>query len=124
MGNERVTVHNLILSKVDAEKNLLFVKGGVPGANSGYVVFEKASKLTTKSDRRTKEKRPAAMRAFFCSMYFRPSDGQAIVGTFLGDDHVVNMALSAQGRHPNKILASWPQCSHSRCSPRPGPPTS
>ena len=44
MGNERVTVHNLILSKMDAEKNLLFVKGGVPGANGGYVVVRKGIK--------------------------------------------------------------------------------
>ncbi len=44
MGNERVTVHNLILSKLDAEKNLLFVKGGVPGANGGYVVVRKGVK--------------------------------------------------------------------------------
>ena len=44
MGNERVTVHNLELSKMDAEKNLLFVKGGVPGANGGYVVIRKGLK--------------------------------------------------------------------------------
>jgi len=44
MGNERVTVHNLVLSKMDAEKNLLFVKGGVPGANGGYVVVRKGVK--------------------------------------------------------------------------------
>jgi len=44
MGNERVTVHNLVLSKMDAEKNLLFVKGGVPGANGGFVVIRKGIK--------------------------------------------------------------------------------
>ena len=44
MGNERVTVHNLELSKMDAEKNLLFAKGGVPGANGGYVVIRKGIK--------------------------------------------------------------------------------
>ena len=44
MGNERVTVHNLELSKMDADKNLLFVKGGVPGANGGYVVIRKGIK--------------------------------------------------------------------------------
>ena len=44
MGNERVTVHNLVLSKMDADKNLLFVKGGVPGANGGYVVVRKGVK--------------------------------------------------------------------------------
>ena len=44
MGNERVTVHNLELSKMDADKNLLFVKGGVHGANGGYVVIRKGIK--------------------------------------------------------------------------------
>ena len=44
MGNERVTVHNLVLSKMDTEKNLLFVKGGVPGANGGFVVVRKGVK--------------------------------------------------------------------------------
>jgi large subunit ribosomal protein L3 len=44
MGNARVTVHNLILSRMDADKNLLFVKGGVPGANGGYVVIRKGVK--------------------------------------------------------------------------------
>jgi large subunit ribosomal protein L3 len=31
MGNERKTVRNLQVVKVDAEKNLLYVKGGIPG---------------------------------------------------------------------------------------------
>jgi large subunit ribosomal protein L3 len=44
MGNARVTVHNLILSRMDADKNLLFVKGGVPGANGGFVVVRKGVK--------------------------------------------------------------------------------
>jgi large subunit ribosomal protein L3 len=44
MGNERVTIHNLILSRMDTDKNLLFVKGGVPGANGGYVVVRKGVK--------------------------------------------------------------------------------
>lgn len=47
MGNERVTVHNLVLSKMDTEKNLLFVKGGVPGANGGYVVIRKGIKANS-----------------------------------------------------------------------------
>ena len=35
MGNSRVTVQNLKLLRVDAEKNLLYVQGAVPGANGG-----------------------------------------------------------------------------------------
>lgn len=42
-GNKRVTVKNATIVKVDAERNLLFVKGGVPGARNGYVRIVKAS---------------------------------------------------------------------------------
>ena len=38
MGNERVTVLNLVVHAVDAEKGLLLVKGAVPGA-AGRIVF-------------------------------------------------------------------------------------
>jgi len=36
-GSERVTTRNLMVLKVDAEKNLLFVRGAVPGHNDGFV---------------------------------------------------------------------------------------
>jgi large subunit ribosomal protein L3 len=36
-GNERVTARNLKVVRVDAENNLLLVRGAVPGANGGYV---------------------------------------------------------------------------------------
>jgi large subunit ribosomal protein L3 len=42
MGVDRVTVRNLKVLMVDAENNLLLVKGAVPGANGGYVVIRKA----------------------------------------------------------------------------------
>lgn len=42
-GNKRVTVKNATIVKVDAERNLLFVKGGVPGARNSYVRIVKAS---------------------------------------------------------------------------------
>jgi large subunit ribosomal protein L3 len=38
MGNERVTTLNLVLVKVDAERNLLLIKGAVPGAPNGDVI--------------------------------------------------------------------------------------
>jgi large subunit ribosomal protein L3 len=41
MGQERVTVRNLKVVRVDAEKNLLVVKGAVPGAGGGYLVIRK-----------------------------------------------------------------------------------
>ncbi len=37
MGNKRLTVKNLRVVRVDAEKNLLFIKGAVPGARNSYV---------------------------------------------------------------------------------------
>lgn len=44
MGNERVTVQNLKLIKVDSENNLLLVKGAVPGAKKGYIIIKPAIK--------------------------------------------------------------------------------
>ena len=44
MGNDRVTVQNLPLVVVDAEKNLLAVKGSVPGARGSIVMIKPASK--------------------------------------------------------------------------------
>ncbi len=44
MGNDRVTVQNLSLVVVDAEKNLLAVKGSVPGARGSIVIIKPAVK--------------------------------------------------------------------------------
>jgi large subunit ribosomal protein L3 len=41
MGSERVTVRNLEVVRVDAENNLLVVRGAVPGAGGSYVVIRK-----------------------------------------------------------------------------------
>lgn len=41
MGGERVTVQNLKVLKVVAEKNLLVVKGCVPGHKNAYVIIQK-----------------------------------------------------------------------------------
>ena len=43
-GNKRAVVQNLVLVKIDAERNLLFVRGGVPGPNGGYVMVRRAVK--------------------------------------------------------------------------------
>lgn len=40
-GNVRRTVLNLEVIRVDPERNLLFVKGGVPGARNGYLFISK-----------------------------------------------------------------------------------
>ncbi len=42
MGNRRVSVKGLKVVKVDVEKNLLFVKGAVPGARNNFVEIYKA----------------------------------------------------------------------------------
>lgn len=44
LGAERVTVQNLEVIRVDAERNLLLVKGAVPGAPGGHVVVRPAVK--------------------------------------------------------------------------------
>ena len=44
LGSERVTIQNLDVVKVDAENNLIAVKGAVPGAKGGIVVITDAVK--------------------------------------------------------------------------------
>ncbi len=41
MGNRRVTARNLEVIQADPERNLLLVKGAVPGADGGLLVIEK-----------------------------------------------------------------------------------
>lgn len=42
MGDERVTVRNLEVVRIDAEQNLILVKGAVPGAKNGLVIVRMA----------------------------------------------------------------------------------
>jgi large subunit ribosomal protein L3 len=44
LGMARVTVRNLEIIEVDAEENVLLVKGAVPGPTGGYVVVRRARK--------------------------------------------------------------------------------
>jgi large subunit ribosomal protein L3 len=44
MGNERVTVQNLKVALVDPEKNLLGIKGAVPGGKNGLIIIREAVK--------------------------------------------------------------------------------
>lgn len=44
LGNERVTVQSLDVVRVDAERNLLLVKGGVPGATGCDLIVKPAVK--------------------------------------------------------------------------------
>ncbi len=43
-GHERVTVQNLQVIRVDAERNLLMIKGALPGAKNSLVVVKKSVK--------------------------------------------------------------------------------
>ena len=40
-GNDRVTVKNLEVIRVDSESNLVFIKGAVPGAKNGFIYLVK-----------------------------------------------------------------------------------
>lgn len=42
MGDDRVTVKGLTVARVDAENNLLMIRGAVPGANGSLVVVKKS----------------------------------------------------------------------------------
>ncbi|PQQ36321.1 50S ribosomal protein L3 [Photorhabdus laumondii] len=44
LGNERVTVQSLDVVRVDAERNLLLVKGAVPGSTGGNLIVKPAVK--------------------------------------------------------------------------------
>lgn len=44
MGNERVTVQNLEVLATDSERNLMLIKGSVPGARQGLLLIRKAIK--------------------------------------------------------------------------------
>ena len=44
LGAERVTVQNLLVAKVDAENNLIAIKGAIPGPNGGTVVIRESVK--------------------------------------------------------------------------------
>jgi large subunit ribosomal protein L3 len=44
LGNERRTAENLEVVRIDTERNLILVKGAVPGAASGRVILVPAGK--------------------------------------------------------------------------------
>jgi large subunit ribosomal protein L3 len=44
MGNERLTAQNLEVIKIDTERNLIAIKGAVPGAKGGLVIIRDAAK--------------------------------------------------------------------------------
>lgn len=40
MGNERVTIQNLEIIRIDADKNLILIKGAIPGPKKGIVTIK------------------------------------------------------------------------------------
>jgi large subunit ribosomal protein L3 len=44
MGAKRITAKNLRVVKIDEERNLLFLRGSVPGPNSAYVAIQAAKR--------------------------------------------------------------------------------
>jgi large subunit ribosomal protein L3 len=44
MGDERVTVKNLTVARVDVENNLLMVRGAVPGATGSVIIIKKSAR--------------------------------------------------------------------------------
>jgi large subunit ribosomal protein L3 len=44
MGTDRVTIRNLEVIEVDADDNVLMVKGAIPGPNGGYVVVRRSKR--------------------------------------------------------------------------------
>jgi large subunit ribosomal protein L3 len=61
MGSRRVTTRNLRVVKVDAENNLLVVRGAVPGASGGYVLIRKA--LAAKPEAKPQAEAPTKGKA-------------------------------------------------------------
>jgi large subunit ribosomal protein L3 len=43
MGNERVTIKALRIVQADAERNLLVIRGSIPGPNGGMVMVRKSA---------------------------------------------------------------------------------
>lgn len=46
-GAEKITIQNLKIAKVDADKNVLLVRGAIPGANGGLVTIKKSVKSSS-----------------------------------------------------------------------------
>lgn len=45
MGNERVTVKNLTVVKIDEENNIIYIQGAVPGAVNGFLMIKAPGEL-------------------------------------------------------------------------------
>jgi large subunit ribosomal protein L3 len=55
MGNERVTMRNIDVVAIDPERNLLLVKGAVPGPNQGLLYIRESIRLNRSKARKVAE---------------------------------------------------------------------
>lgn len=51
MGGKRVTTQNLVIAKVDVEKNVIMIQGNVPGAKNSLVMIQSGIKALAKADK-------------------------------------------------------------------------
>lgn len=58
LGDELVTIKNLQIVKIDTEKNLLFVKGAVPGNKNDIVLIKKTGKIVKQKKQQTSSDKP------------------------------------------------------------------
>ncbi len=56
MGHERVTVRNLDVIFIDTDRNLILVKGPVPGPNQGLLFITESRRLNKRKTRLAKKK--------------------------------------------------------------------
>jgi large subunit ribosomal protein L3 len=49
MGDVRITIKRLTVARVDAENNLLMIRGAVPGPNGSVLVVKKAARQGKKA---------------------------------------------------------------------------
>jgi len=51
MGNERVTLKNVLVERVDEERNLLMVRGSIPGSRGTTVMIRRAKSVTVTANK-------------------------------------------------------------------------
>ncbi len=51
MGNEKVTIQNVEVVKVDPENNLIYIRGGLPGPNGGILFLKQTTKNKAKKSK-------------------------------------------------------------------------
>jgi large subunit ribosomal protein L3 len=55
MGDERVTIRNLDVISIDPERNIILVKGAVPGPNNGFLFIRESKRLNRSKARKLAE---------------------------------------------------------------------